>query len=55
MQLREAISSFDEDIDEQLLDYILYYIFVRSKSPDRMEYNVLIKLINDGLELQKRE
>jgi hypothetical protein len=50
VQLREAISSFDEDLEETLLDYILYYVFIRSKSPDRMEYSVLIKLINDGLE-----
>jgi hypothetical protein len=54
VQLREAISSFDEDLEETLLDYILYYVFIRSASPDRMEYSVLIKLINDGLEQSKR-
>lgn len=54
VQLREAISSFEEDLDESLLDYILYFVFIRSKSPDRMEYSVLIKLINDGLEQSKR-
>jgi hypothetical protein len=32
VQLREAISSFDEDLEETLLDYILYYVFIRSKS-----------------------
>lgn len=46
--------AFDEDVENDLIDYILYYVFARSKSPDRMEYNVLIKLINDGLEHQKR-
>ena len=37
-----------------MIDYILFYVFARSQSPDRMEYKVLIKLINDGLEQQKR-
>jgi hypothetical protein len=54
VQLKEAIISYDEDLDDELIDYILFYVFARSQSPDRMEYKVLIKLINDGLEKQKR-
>lgn len=54
VQLKEAIMAFDEDVEDELIDYILYYVFARSKSPDRMEYKVLIKLVNDGLEQQKR-
>lgn len=54
VQLKEAIISYDEDLDDELIDYILFYVFARSQSPDRMEYKVLIKLINDGLEQQKR-
>jgi hypothetical protein len=36
--LKEAIVSFDEEADPHLVDYILFYVFARSKSPDRMEY-----------------
>jgi len=51
--LKEAIISFDEEADEHLVDYMLYYVFARSKSPDMMEYKVLIKLINEGLEQRR--
>ena len=52
--LKEAIIGYDEETDPDLIDYVLYYVFARSKSPDRMEYQALIKLITDGLEQQKR-
>jgi len=30
VQLREAIISFDDDIDDHLIDYMIFYVFARS-------------------------
>ena len=41
-QVREAIVSCDEEVDDKVLDYMLYYVFIRSQSADRMEYKTII-------------
>jgi hypothetical protein len=30
VQLKEAIISYDEDLNDELIDYILFYVFARS-------------------------
>ena len=30
VQLKEAIISYDEDLNDELIDYILFYVFERS-------------------------
>jgi hypothetical protein len=54
VQLKEAIIAFDEEVEDDLMDYILYFVFARSQSPDRMEYSVLIKLLTDTIEQKQR-
>lgn len=54
VQLKETIVAYDEEIESDLVDYALFYVFARSSSPDRMEYPVLIKLVADGLEQKQR-
>lgn len=47
MQLKEAIVGVDEDIDWHTLDYILWYVYVRSDSVEKLEYKVLIQMIEE--------
>ncbi len=54
VQLKEAILGVDEDIDWHLLDYMLWYVYVRSDSVDRLEYKVLLTLIDDQTKKQQR-
>ena len=37
----------EEDIDWHVLDYMLWYVYVRSDSVERLEYKVLIQLIEE--------
>ena len=37
-QMQEAISSVNEDIEPGLLDYMLYYVLMRSESHEQMQY-----------------
>lgn len=46
-QVREAILSLDEGIDDHVLDWMLYYVYSRSEHVDRMEYKVLIALVEE--------
>jgi hypothetical protein len=41
-QVREAILSVDEDLDDHILDWMLFYVYSRSEHVDQMEYKVLI-------------
>ena len=41
-QVREAIVSCDEEVEDKVLDYMLFYVFTKSQSADRMEYKTLI-------------
>jgi hypothetical protein len=47
-QVREAILSLDEGIDDHVLDWMLYYVYSRSEHVDRMEYKVLIALVEES-------
>jgi hypothetical protein len=47
-QVREAITSVCEDeIDDNLLDWLLFFVYSRSEHIDRMEYRVLINMLDD--------
>ena len=48
-QVREAIISVDEDIDDHLMDWMLYYVYSRSEHVDRMEYKVLITMLDEAI------
>lgn len=47
--MREAIVSCDEEVEDKVLDYMLYYVFIRSQSADRMEYKTLITMLDEHL------
>ena len=38
----------DEDCDEHLLDWMLYYVYSRSEHVERMEYKVLITMLEES-------
>lgn len=44
----------DEEVDDHLMDWMLYYIYSRSDTVDRMEYQVLIRMLDDALKQQKK-
>jgi hypothetical protein len=46
-QVREAIVSVLESVGDSLLDWMLYYVYSRSDHIDRMEYKVLVELLDD--------
>ena len=48
-QVREAIQSLDEDLDHHLMDWLLYYVYSRSEHVDRMEYKVLITMLDEAI------
>lgn len=35
-QIKEALQSVDEEMDDSMMDYLLYYVFMRSESIDKM-------------------
>ena len=45
-QMVEAISTVKEDLDPSVLNYMLYYVLVRSQDHDNMEYQHLIQLLD---------
>ena len=45
-QLREAIQSVFDDLEPDILDWMLYFTYSNSKSFDKMQYKCLIKMIN---------
>ena len=36
----------NEDLENSVLDYMLYYVLVRSESADKMQYKVLVDLLD---------
>lgn len=52
-QLIEAIRGIEEDLDDHVLDYMLYYVYVRSDSVDKLEYKLLLGMLDE--ESRKRE
>ena len=45
-QLQEAISTANEELENSVLDYMLYYVFVRSESAEKMKYKELVTLLD---------
>ena len=52
--MSEAIISTDEEVEDKVLDYMLYYVFVRSESADRMAYKTLIAMLDEHLQARER-
>ena len=53
-QLQEVIMSVNEDLEQTVLDYMLYYVLVRSQSPELMQYNLLVELLDSMIQSQSR-
>lgn len=51
--MREAIQSLDDDIDHHLLDWMLYYVYSRSEHFDKMEYKVLITMLEEVIKRER--
>ena len=49
-QLREAIQSVFDDLEPNILDWMLYFTYSNSKGFDKMQYKFLIQMIDDALE-----
>lgn len=54
-QVREAITSVEEDIDDHLMDWMLYYVYSRSEHVDRMEYKELVSMLEDALKKDRAQ
>ena len=52
--MQEAINSANEELEPGVLDYMLYYVLVRSESPELMQYNLLIELLDNLIGQQSR-
>ena len=44
-QLFEAIKAIDENCDDSVVDYMLYYVYVRSQDAENLEYKTLIEML----------
>ena len=53
-QVREAIVEATDTMDDQLMDYLLYYVFVKSESTEKMQYKLIISMLDDAVQLQQR-
>ena len=53
-QLQEAIVTVNEDLEQNTIDYMLYYVLMRSETPQRMQYKHLIELL-DSLMVSKSQ
>ena len=48
-QFMEAITGLKEDIDENVLNYMIYYVLIRSQNFDNMQYKHLVDLLDEML------
>ena len=46
---RESFSTLDIQMDDELLDFILYIVYQKSESLEKMRYSVLFELIDGKL------
>ena len=53
--MREAILSVDDDVDDHLLDYMIYYVYSRNEHAERFEYNVLLSLLDEESTAPKKK
>ena len=44
----------NEELETSVLDYMLYYVLVRSESPELMQYNLLVDLLDNLIQTQSR-
>jgi hypothetical protein len=54
-QLQEAILSVEDDLDDHLLDYMLYYVYARNEHAEKFEYKVLLSLLDEEIAPQKKK
>ena len=45
-QLLEAISTVNEELEPNVMDYMLFYVLVRSESHNEMQYKHLIDILD---------
>lgn len=45
-QLHEAIFTVNEELEPSILDYMLYFVYVRSEDHESMQYKHLVELID---------
>lgn len=43
----------DEDCNEHLLDWMLYYVYSRSEHVEKMEYKVLINMLEEATKKER--
>ena len=47
--------SVEDDLDDHLLDYMLYYVYARNEHADKFEYKVLLSLLDEEIAPQKKK
>ena len=47
--LKECFETLDIEVEEELLDYLIYVIYQKSESLEKMKYQVLFDLIEGKL------
>lgn len=52
--VKEAITSVCDDVDIQLLDWLLWYVYSKSEGLDRMEYRCLVRLLDTASQPKQR-
>ena len=53
-QLTEAIRSTDDEVEGKVLDFMIYYVFKRSESAERMKYRTLTSILDERLQAKER-
>jgi hypothetical protein len=53
-QVREAILSVLDEVEDELVDWMLFYVYSRSDHVDRMEYKVLVQMLDEVTRLSER-
>ena len=44
----------DEGADQGVIDYMIYYVYVRSRDEENLEVRSLITMLNEAMEKQAR-
>ena len=47
--------SVDGDLDDHILDYMLYYVYARNEHADKFEYKVLLSLLEEEIVPQEKK
>ena len=45
--LYEALRSVDENADQGIIDFMIYYVYVRSKDEENLEVKVLMDMLSE--------